>query len=218
MVQSEIRIKFPKVKYQLADGLNTFVINEMKCRTVSVVYFILHLFNLDDEEILSDCEPLYIGERWVVDETWSSYKEEIYVQEEATEDVTKFIPKNITGRIKDVQIELVLINISDDNNLYFTECMLMNGAFAEYHEPEEVVAEAEIDFINNAYANVYPNGDDYLQVIRPGKDSFTTTKLTKSNCTVLAPHLAGETELDKPQNLFMEFMNQTEQTTNIKPI
>ncbi len=218
MTQSEIRVLFPKISYGLVEGLNTFVINEMKCRTVSVVYMILHLYDFENSEILVNNKPAYIGERWAVDNTYSKYGEKIYIQEEATEDVTKFIPKTIANRTKEIQIELVLLNISDKNPLDFTECMLVRGEFTTYHEPDEVIAEADIGFMDNAYANLYNSSGDYLQIIRPNKDGFKTTKLTKSNCTVLVPHLAGEDDVDKPQNIFMEFMNQTEQTTNIKPV
>lgn len=219
MAQQEIRIKFPKIKYQLVQGLNTFVINKMRCRTVSVIYMILHLYNLDDEEILVDCEPYYVGERWAVDETWSSYQEKIYVQDNATEEVTKYIPTNLASKIKDLQIELVLINVGDNNPLEFTECMLMNKEFeGVYHESVSKITEAEIGFINNSYANLYSQDGSYLQVIRPKQTPFKTTELSRSVCTVLAPHLDGEDPIDKPENLFLEFIYQHEQTTNIKSV
>ena len=223
MSQEEIYIKFPKIKAQFNEGINTFVINQMKCRTVSVVYMILHCYNLNDEEILTDCEPYYIGERWVVDETWSSYIEEIQVLDDSeTTPTGKYIPKDIALRIKDIQIELVLINVDDDNPLYFTECMFLNKEYDPtegYHAPEEAVIEASVEFVNNSYANLYNRNGDYLQVMRPAdKASFLTTKLTKNECTVLAPHIVGEDKVDKPENLFLEFLYQTEQTVNIKPI
>lgn len=207
-IQEEVSIKFPRVQNQFNLMDNTFVINYIKSRTPSVVYFKLHCYNLQGQEILTNNDAYYIGERWIIDNSWRSYHSSFDFTEE------------ILNNLKEVQIELRLIGVDDDNPLYFTECMLLNKEFdGDYHETDEKDTEAEIGFVNNRYANLYTtNEDDYLQVIRPTSTAFTTNKLSKSECTVLAPHIVGETEWDKPVNLYMEYINQTEQTTNIKPI
>ena len=207
MSQEEIHILFPMQRSELKDGIVSFAINYMKCRTVAVMYYILHAYDYDDTEILVENAPFHIGMRWAVDETWSSYVDEVELSESDLKEVAK------------IQLELVLINVDDDNPIYFTELMLMNGEFEHYYEPDEAFVEAEIGFINNAYVNMYKNNvDRYLQIIRPTRTPFTTSTLSKSGYTILAPHLNGENPNDKPQNLFMEFINQTEQTTNIKPV
>ena len=207
-MQEEIHILFPAVSNQFNIVDNSFTINEMKCRTVSVVYFIAHAYEVNGNEILINNQPLHVGERWAVDETWSSYTENFN------------IPSEILSNINKVQIELVLINVDDANPLYFTECMLANTPFTDYFDNNESISNADIGFINNAYVNLYTNDQegDYLQIIRPYKTPFTNSTLAKSKCTVLAPHIASENYTDKPQNIFFEFLNQTEQETNIKPI
>lgn len=207
-MQEEVRILFPRMKNRLTSGENAFIINNMKCRTVSVVYMILHCYHLDGHEILTGDKPFHIGERWVIDETWSKYYSIINVD-------------TILNNLKEIQIELVCINVDDNNPLYFTECMLQdNGLIGDYHAPDEAIIDAEIGFLNTNYANLYTNNQegDYIQVIRPNTDSFKNSKLTKSNDTIIAPHLKDEPSTDKPQNIFVEFLNQTEQKTTIKSI
>lgn len=207
-MQEEIRILFPRMKNRLTEGENAFIINNIKCRTVGVVYMVLHCYHLDGHEITVEGKPYHISERWAIHKSWSKYYTIIDVDD-------------ILNDLKEIQIELVLINIDDDNPLYFTECMLQdNGIIGDYHAPDEAIVDAEIGFLNTNYANLYTNNQegDYLQVIRPNANSFMNSKLTKSKDTILAPHLVGESSTDKPQNIFVEFLNQTEQKTTIKSI
>lgn len=207
MSQEEIHIWTPLQEHELSDGDITFTINYMKCRTISVIYYKLHCYDYNEHEILIENKPFHIGERWVVDETWSSYHDTFNITSTELEEIYK------------IRLELILINVGDNNPLYLTELMLQNGLFEEFHEPKESIVEAEIGFINNAYANLYNNdNDNYLQIIRPNRTPFTTLKLTKDNWTVLAPHITGENPIDKPENLFVEFINQTEQEITIKPV
>ena len=167
----------------------------------------LHCYNYDMEEIIIENKPFHIGERWVIDETWSSYHDTFNITSEELEDIYQ------------IRLELVIINVNDNNPLSMAELMLQNGEFSEYHEPNEAIIDANIGFLNNAYVNMYTNNtDNYLQVIRPYKTPFSTLNLEKAQCTVLAPHIISEPDVDKPQNLFMEFINQTEQVIDIEPI
>lgn len=206
-MQEEIHILFPEQLHSMEEGKITFTINHMKCRTVAVMYYLFHAYDYDENEILIEGNPFHIGSRWVIDETWSSYHDSFEVTKDALEDIFK------------IKIELVLINVDNDNPCYFTELMLQNGEFENYHHVNEDLVEANIEFINNAYVNLYPSIDgSYLQIIRPNRTYFTTNTLSKSSLTVLAPHLPEEPSTDKPSNIFVEFAYQTEQTTNIKPI
>lgn len=206
-VQEEVSIIFPRVSNQF-NTENSFTINYMKSRTPSIYYFKVHCYHLNGSEILKESDAFYVSQRMLVDATWNSYSQTF-----------KFTEAEL-NTIKEIQIELRFILVDDDNPVYFTECMLLNREFeGEWFETDKKDTEAEIGFVNNRYANLYTtNEDDYLQIIRPTSTAFTTNKLSKSECSVLCPHLVGETEWDKPINLYMEFINQTEQTTNIKPI
>lgn len=202
-------IFLPKVRNNLQGTEFTFTINQLKCDVggIAVVYYKLHLTNLNNEAILSNSDAFHIGERAVVDEDWGSYHD------------TFTIVQNILNTIKYYQIELRFVLVDNDNPIYFSELMLQNGTFETYHSTNETMEEAEIGFINNSYANLYDGEEeDYLQIIRADRVPFTTTSLSKAENTVLVPHLVGEPPLDKPENVFMEYLHQTEQTTNIKMI
>ena len=208
-MQEEIMILLPKMDNTLNGDIFTFTINKLKCRTggLAVVYYKLYLWDLDGNEVLTNDDSYHIGRRMAIDEVWSSYHDTFKISEE------------ILNTIKTIQIEIRFILVDDDNPVYFSELMLQNGEFTEYHSTNEEMKEAIIGFNNSTYANLY-DGDskDYLQVIRGNKDPFTTKVLSKSNVTALAPHLVGETSLDRPDNIFTEFLNQKEQVTNIKMI
>ena len=206
-VQEEVSILFPRIKNQF-NTENSFTINYMKSRVPCVFYFKVHCYDLKGDEIKKGSDAVYISQRMLIDATWTSYSKTFNFTEAEL------------NNLKEIQIELRFIGVDDDNPVYFTECMLLNKEFdGTFYETNQRDEEAEIGFVNTRYANLYfTSDDDYLQVIRPLGTSFTTDNLEKSECTVLAPHLVGETEWDKPVNLYMEFINQTEQTTNIKSI
>lgn len=202
-MQDEIHILFPKQNHEMEAGTITFSVNYLKCRTVAVMYYILHCFDYEGNEINN---PFYTGERWAIDETWSSYHDSFELSEDDLEEIYQ------------IQLELVLINVDDDNPCYFTEMMFQNGEFEDYHYVNDDLVEADIGFVNNSYVNVYTTSGNYLQIIRPKRKPFTSNVLSATDLTVLAPHIEGEPLTDKPENLFVEFIYQTEQTTNIKPI
>lgn len=208
-MQEEITILLPKMPNTLNGDIFTFTINKLKCRTggLAVVYYKLYLWDLDNIEVPVNDDAWHIGHRMAIGETWSSYHDTFTIDEETLD------------RIKLMQIEIRFVLVDDNNPVYFSELMLQNGEFTEYHSTNEEMKEAVIGFNNSSYANLY-DGDsrDYLQIIRGDKEPFTTKVLSKANITVLAPHLVGETSLDRPDNLFTEFINQKEQVTDIKMI
>lgn len=203
-MQVEYHILMQEIDNNIGDENLTFVINHMKCRTICVVYFILHCYDINHDEILIAKKPVYVGKRWVVDASYSKYVEKFIVSDKILEKTSK------------VQVELVAINIDDNNPLYFNECMLTDKEFTEYHKTDEAMEIAQISLIKNGYVNMYMNKtENYLQVMRPSKKSFTTKTLAANDVTVLAPHIPNEPQADDPINLFIEFLNQTEQTTSI---
>lgn len=208
-MQEEIQILLPVMANTLQGDMFTFTVNQLKCRKsgLAVIYYKLHLWNLDNEEVLVNDDAFHIGKRAVIGETWKSYHDVFYIDEETL------------NTIKLLQIEIRFILVDDNNPVYFSELMLQNGEFTEYHSTDEEMKEAVIGFNNNSYVNLYDDDNkDYLQIIRGDKVPFTTKMLNKAQNTVLAPHLVGEPILDRPDNLFMEFLHQKEQTTNIKMI
>ena len=205
------------------DNQLSFGIHNMKSRVPSAVYFILHLFDgFDTDETEANelfvetknpsdpsmvhREPVYIMKnRWVVDNTYSTYHDTFTIDE-------SFVDKGVV-----FQIEIRTDNISSENPLYFNKLMFNEGEWEDdHHIPNEVTRDVKIGFNKSSYANLYNDDTDtYLQVIRPMRDAITTNELTKSSCTVLAPHIASEQSTDDPINLFLEFINQTEQRIDV---
>ena len=114
------------------------------------------------------------------------------------------------------QILLQAEGIHADNPLYFTELMLNQGDYVNYIKPNDEIEESTVYFSNNFYTLFYnPNIKGHLQIIRPNYDKLTTKNLTKSKCTVLAPHLDNELDSDKHENISLEYMNMTDQTIDL---
>ena len=74
----------------------------------------------------------------------------------------------------------------------------------------------KIGFNQNHYVNLYDMSETFLQIIRPNHEDLTTEELTKSQMTILAPHLPNESEFDDPLKLFYEFMYMTEQRIGVE--
>lgn len=215
MTDYEYSLKFPKTPVLFMDETLTFAIYKMKSRLPSAVYFILHLYDEDDNELTNPVkidgqtiysEPVYIlKNRWVVDDTYSTYYE------------TFELPSEFVDRSVYYQIELRAYNVSSENPLFFKEVMFNEGEFEEeHHAPNEARKDVKVGFNKSSYANLYNDTlETYLQVIRPNRDAITTNELIKSSCTVLAPHIPSESSVDDPVNLFLEFINMTDQRIDV---
>ena len=204
-MQTEQHMLLQEIQNNIEDNDLTFVINNMKCRTLAVVYFMLHCYDANGDEICPTVNhPVYTSKRWVVDSTYSQYIEEFHISD------------RILNNANTIQVELVAINITDNNPLFFNQLMLTDKPFTQYRKTDEAMEVAIFSLNKNGYANLYSNKtDNYLQVIRPSKKPFTSHTITANDITVLAPHIPSEKEIDKPTNLYIEFLNQTEQITNI---
>lgn len=196
-METEYHFKFPKTPTTFITSTVTFSINHIKSRLLSVLYFKLHCYDKHSEEIYT-----YTSPRWVIDTDWRRRVR------------TFDLPNGVEEDIVYTQIELISIGVSSLNPLYFTECMLNEGEDIGYHQPSEH-RELTVGFLNSRYVNLYSNDGNFLQVIRPQGDKIETNKLLKSTCTVIAPHLAEESDIDDPINIFMEFINQTEQRIDV---
>lgn len=204
MVQVEYHVWFQQIDNNINDENLTFVVNHMKSRITSVVYFVLHCYDINGTEIKVAKKPAYVGKRWVVDASYSKYMEKFRLS------------SRVLSKTSKVQVELIAINIDDNNPLYFNQCMLTDKDFTEYHKTDEAMEIAHISLIKNGYVNMYMNKtENFLQIMRPSKKSFSTKTLSANDITVIAPHIPNEPQADEPTNLFIEFLNQTEQNTNI---
>ena len=199
MVEEEYRIKFPKIQVNFSQPQLFVLINNVKSREPSALYFKLHCYDRTNTEIYT-----YVSPRWII--TKDYYKK-----------IRKFsLSDEIYENVLYTQLEFIAVNNSSENPLYFTECMFAedNGDYS-YHTPHEVLKEYNIGFINSCYVNMYDNDGNYLQIIRPNRENITNNVITHSTCTVLAPHLYDESDIDDPVNIFMEFINQTEQRIDV---
>ena len=196
--EEEYHIKFPKTKINWLDTELTFSINHVKSRELSTLYYCMAFYDENEELVYT-----YESDRWIIDSKYR-HKEDTFT-----------IPQEALDNSIDYQITLIAVGLSSENPLYFNEVMLQEGAFTSYHTPEEAAVNWEVKFNKNSFANLYSQGGVSLQVIRPLRDSFFTNKLTKSECTVLAPHLYDEAPIDNPNSLFLEFINQKEQRIGV---
>lgn len=189
----------------------TFSINHIRSRRPSVLYFVLHCFDnsVDENGVPINEIGTYTSSRWVIGTVYDHY-EETFQQSSITLDTGK-----VLDDIAYTRLELVTLGIDSENPLYFTEVMFQEDAFDEYHEPSEEIKSVLVGFRNNATANLYDEDGNYLQVIRPNKENFHTDKLDGAEVTILAPHFNDDEGFDDHIGVFMEAMNQTEQTINV---
>ena len=201
---SIFHLTFPKFQKNFTSHDVSFSIGNIKSRTPSVAYFVLHCYNYRGEEILVNDKPFYIGDRFVITSSYQSY-------------IKSFeIPEEILSQSYEFEIELVLMGLTSENPCWFNGVMFETGDHTEYHKPNDTFGEIDVLFKNNNYAVLYGVDGKGLQVIRPYGDKFTTKTLTKSKYTILAPHLETEPATDTPSRLMMEFINQTEQYIQIR--
>lgn len=178
----------------------TFSIGNIKSRKPSVIEVKLSLYDDSSPQQLVES---YISERAVIT---SEYRPFIH---------TFTIPNSIREQAISCQIELITYGIDNNNPLWFSEVMLNEGDYEQYHSPNEEQTSSSIEFLNNTYVNLYDNNDNYLQVIRPNRDKFYTDKLTGSEITILAPHFNDDIDFDSDVSVYIEALNQTNQTIDV---
>lgn len=73
-----------------------------------------------------------------------------------------------------------------------------------------------INFADTYFANIYNDKDNCgLCIARPNQEPFTLTTLPASSETVLIPYMKKATEWDKPQQVFLEYLNAKQQVIDI---
>ena len=218
MSQIQYHIKFPVTQVLFEKTELTFSINKIRSRKPSVLYFILHCFDMDKDEVKVDddgvivpktspdyqtANPVYTSNRWVIGQVYEHRHTTFNITDEVREETAY------------TQLEIVAMGVDSENPLYFTEVMFQEGEFDHYHKPSEEIQSYLITPHNNLYANLYKDDGNYLQVIRPNREGFKTDSLTGAEVTILAPHFESDEGFDDDVAVFIEAMNQREQTINV---
>ena len=206
----EYRLKLPKQNVLFDTVDLTFSINHLRSRRPSIIYFILHLYDMSNNEILIDDNPVFISERSVVGTKFDL--------ENADYVYTFSIPQSALDSAVYNQLEIRTLGVDSENPLYFSELMLQEGTeYNGYHVPRELdkMNSHTIELPSNLYANLYDKDGNYLQVIRPNKEQFNTNTLNKAQYTILAPHFESDEDVDSHIAVFLEAMNQREQKIDV---
>ena len=216
----EYRLKLPLQRRNFEKTDFTFSIGHIRSRRPSVMYFILHCYDVtatksvDEEtgeitysgEILVDNKPVYTSDRTVIGTAYGD--EPSYIN-------SFTIPDVIDDTVY-YMIEIITLGVDSENPLYFNRLMFQEGdTYNGYHEPSELLNYHTIELPQSMYANLYDSDGNYLQVIRPNKESFSTVQLDKAKYTILAPHFDDEDEVDSHIAVFLEALNQTEQRIDV---
>lgn len=196
------KITFAESQIRTSEENLTFTIGKIKSRTPSVVYFKFYGYDLRNNLITE-----HTSKRWVITSHYTNKSETF----NAITDTTKKIED-----LDHIKIEIYLLGITSENPLYLNHIQLNTGLEKPYHIPNEAIQHINLGFHKNSYLNLYDTTDNFLQIIRPSHESFSTDKLTPSQCTILAPHLAKESEFDNPVALLYEYMYQTEQIIGVE--
>lgn len=198
-LQIQYHLKFPLTQVLFSNNELTFSIDNIRSRVPSVLYFKLHCYDISKtNEIYT-----YTSDRWVIGT--------VYEHRHTTFE----IPENILEDVAYTQIEVITMGIDSENPLYFNKVMFQEGEFEEFHEPSELQESVLVGFKTNTYANLYTDNGEYLQVIRPNKESFHSDNLDKAQVTILAPHFEDDEDFDDDVAVFIEAMNQREQKIEI---
>ena len=218
----------PKQERLFDENELSFTINHIKSRQPSVLYFILHLFDVDGNEIYLNGSTVTQSTNDLTDGYTESSKESecaFVSPRKAIGTVFSQEGKDFTHNFNIVdaliesstymQLELVTMGVTSENPLYFSEMMFQEGEFSQFHEPSELLNYHKIELPSNTYVNLYDKDGNYLQVIRPNQEEFSTASLDGAKYSILAPHFDDDKDVDDHTAVFLEAMNQTEQTIDV---
>lgn len=192
---------------RVSDTKLTFSIGNIKCRTnPCVIYF--KFYGLDyRKNVIAE----YTSERMVVSTEYTSKSKTFTVPYQMLNGI-----QQTPSDLDQYYIELYAIGADSENPLYFNHVQLNEGTLKDYHRPNDEKTNVAIGFNRNHYISLYDMSETYLQIIRPKHEGLTTDVLTKSQMTILAPHLPYESEFDDPVKLFYEYMYMTEQRIGVE--
>ena len=228
MLQYKFKLPIQRRNFESTDF--TFSIGHIRSRRPSVMYFILHCYDvtatktIDEEtgefiytgEILVDGEPVYTSERTVIGTSYGdepSYVHSFPIPAKYTKDGKE---RSVIEDTIYYLIEIITLGVDSENPLYFNRLMFQEGSeYNGYHDPSEIINNHSVELPQNLYANLYDLDGNYLQVIRPNGESFNTNNLSKAKYTILAPHFEDDNGVDDHVSVFLEAMNQTEQRIDV---
>lgn len=187
------------IRKKFSQGKLTFSVEKMKSDDLVLVRPYVQIFDIGKTYIQT-----FWSQWWVVGNKYQPHSFSFTIND-ATLTRTAYI-----------KVGMKIDNIDKNNRLYFNHIQLSEGTETNYHQPESTIPKTSIKFQNNFYANLYTSSkDSYLQIIRPYYNNIDTETITKSKVTVLAPHLMNEDDIDSPNSIGLEFMNQTDQVIEI---
>lgn len=185
----------------------TFSIGNIKTRnSPAVIYFKFYGFDYHKNLIAE-----YTSDRMVVTTEYQQLAQTFTVPYEGTPS-----PTAAYSDLDHFYIEIFMFGVDSENPIYFNHLQLNQGELLDYHKPNDMKPNVSVGFYRNSSINLYDDSEIFLQVIRPNKEDITTESLTKSQMTILAPHLPYESTFDDPVNLFYEFMCMTEQRIGVE--
>lgn len=197
---------------RVSDDELTFSIGQIRSRTPSVMYFKFYgYFYRGSTPIIE-----YTSPRWVITSEYTLKYDTFNIKEilDATPQPVLDelgVSKLTVEDLDHYYFELFTLGVSSENPLYMNHIMLAEGTKTEYHQPNDAKQDVKIGFKNINSVNLYDTTDTFLQIIRPYKEPMTSSSLGTSRVTILVPHLPNESEWDNTDNIFYEYMYQTEQ-------
>ena len=114
---------------------------------------------------------------------------------------------------------LIIFQSSTTSETIIKNLMYYEGDSELPHDVDtsRVYAEkVDVQFSETYYANLY-NEDDYygLSIIRPNQHHIGLTKIYASDETVFVPYMKKASEWDKPNQVFLEYLNSNRQIIDI---
>lgn len=199
MQVTKLTFKQTQVRLTKYDKI-TFVIGNIKMRNkIGIAYFKFYAYDIHGSMMQEESSE---SDKWIITTEYTTKMWSFYILSDMP--VDSYV------------IELYIGNATSENPVYMNHLMLTNKEYIEYHQPQETKKDVEINFKNNNYVNLYTENEEYLQVIRPYGDKFTTNQLTTSQKTILVPHLPSESEYDNPTNIVYEYMMMNDQSIRIE--
>lgn len=191
------KLTFKKTQIRAINETLTFVIENIKMRNKSgIAYFKFYGFDVHGNQIIE-----YESDKWVISTIYNMKQDSFQVN-----------PSKLDSYV----IEMYVGGATSENPLYMNHLMLTDKEYSEYHEPLEARKNVQIGFKRNNYVNLYTEQEEYLQIIRPYGDKFTSETLTPSQTTILVPHLPNESDYDDPTSIVYEYMLMNEQKIRIE--
>ena len=186
----------------------TFMIENIKSRNPCIVYFKFYGYN-HRKTLIGE----YTSSKWVITREYSKQYETFEINFAQIPNSDKYYT---VDDLDNFYMDLFIVGVDSENPIYFNHLQLNEGEVKEYHTPNEEVKDVKVGFEENKYINLYGGDDTYLQIIRPVGEDISTSQLTPSQTTIIAPHLPEESTFDDPISIFYEFMYMNEQIIGVE--